>query len=284
MTGRANSVRNPPSRPDPLTLDPKPFINKELPRLGTIRTASEPRGPTRKYSSSTRSQRSDHEGQPPRRRLFMETTPRRPTSNGAEADIDEYPDELYEMYHSPPGGGGGHTRSTSHGGHQRAASRPPNRSRSRQRPPLISETEEDSTDSPLSDFEILNNASSHLSRPSHSRPRGSSRSPHHHQPQAQAQAPPELKTIRVKAHSGDDTRYIMIPASSSFEDFVDRVRDKFGVRQRFKLKVRDEGDLITMGDQDDWEMCVGGVRKEAKGEGAEMGKMEVWVCEVASLR
>lgn len=75
----------------------------------------------------------------------------------------------------------------------------------------------------------------------------------------------------------------MIAASATFEDFVDRVRDKFGVRQRFKLKVRDEGDLITMGDRDDWEMCVAGVRKEARAEGGEMGKLEVWVCEVASL-
>lgn len=306
LTGHANSVRSPPPpRPEPLTLDPRPALNKELPRLGTIRTASEPRGPTRKYSSSARSQRSDHEGQQqPRRRLFMETTPHRPTSNGAEADIDEYPDELYEMYQSPPpgsSGGGGHTRSHSHTGgssyRHRPASRPRNRSRSRNRPPrppLISETEEDSTDSPLSDFEILNNASSHLSRPSpQSRHRTPSRSRY---PLRPPPPQPELRTIRVKAHSGDDTRYIMLPATTSFPDFVDRVREKFGVRQRFKIKVRDEGDLITMGDVDDWEMCLAGVRKETVrvvgeggegdvgvvggGGGGEMGKMECWVYEV----
>ena len=79
----------------------------------------------------------------------------------------------------------------------------------------------------------------------------------------------------------------MIPSSSSFEDFVDRVREKFGVRQRFKLKVRDEGDLITMGDRDDWEMCLAAVRREVLDRGGDsggegMGKMEVWVCEVTS--
>lgn len=67
----------------------------------------------------------------------------------------------------------------------------------------------------------------------------------------------------------------MVAPLVPFEDFVDRVREKFGIRTRFKLKVRDEGDLITMGDRDDWEMAVQSVRKEAGKEGEEMGKMEV---------
>lgn len=69
----------------------------------------------------------------------------------------------------------------------------------------------------------------------------------------------------------------MMSADASFESFVDRVREKFGLRTRFKLKVRDEGDLITMGDADDWGMAVDGVRKELEAtEGAgEMGKIEV---------
>lgn len=67
----------------------------------------------------------------------------------------------------------------------------------------------------------------------------------------------------------------MVAPQVPFEEFVDRVREKFGIRTRFKLKVRDEGDLITMGDRDDWEMAVQSVRKEAGKEGEEMGKMEV---------
>ena len=70
----------------------------------------------------------------------------------------------------------------------------------------------------------------------------------------------------------------MVSADSSFENFVDRVREKFGLRTRFKLKVRDEGDLITMGDVDDWAMAVEGVRKEAEGQDGELGKMEVSSC------
>lgn len=67
----------------------------------------------------------------------------------------------------------------------------------------------------------------------------------------------------------------MVAPDVDFKDFVDRVREKFGLRVRFKLKVRDEGDLITMADGDDWEMAVQNVKKEvALGEG-DMGKMEV---------
>lgn len=74
----------------------------------------------------------------------------------------------------------------------------------------------------------------------------------------------------------------MMNADSPFESFVDRVREKFGLRARFKLKVRDEGDLITMGDADDWAMAVEAVRRELEGSegGGEMGKMEVWIQEV----
>ena len=69
----------------------------------------------------------------------------------------------------------------------------------------------------------------------------------------------------------------MMGADSPFTSFVDRVREKFGLRTRFKLKVRDEGDLITMGDSDDWIMAVEAARREleASEAGGEMGKMEV---------
>lgn len=83
--------------------------------------------------------------------------------------------------------------------------------------------------------------------------------------------------MRVKVHSGDDTRYIMVTPLVAFPEFVDRVREKFGIRVRFKLKVRDEGDLITMADGDDWDMAVQAVKKEAAREEGEMGKMEVRV-------
>ncbi|KAI4185404.1 MAG: hypothetical protein LQ346_005906, partial [Caloplaca aetnensis] len=92
FTPRANSVRNKPSRPERLDLNPS-VLNKELPRLGTVRTASEPRGPSRKFESP----RSRRDPPPSRGRLFMETTPSR-SEHGSTSDQNGYPDEVYDMY------------------------------------------------------------------------------------------------------------------------------------------------------------------------------------------
>lgn len=274
MTARANSVRNQPSRPERLDLA-KPAVNKdkELPRLVT-RTASEPRGPKRTYSSP----RSHRDGPTSRGRLFMEATPTR-SSNGPEADIDEYPEELYDMYRAP---NNRHPDRASDG-HQQQQQPPVPPARSRQRPNYMSENifengenaDPPSNTSSLSDFEMLNNANGSHPRPAQ-RPQSSrNRSRSCGRSRSRRPMEVELKNIRVKVHSGDDTRYIMVAPLVAFEEFVDRVREKFGIRTRFKLKVRDDGDLITMGDRDDWELAVQSVRKEAGKEGEEMGKMQV---------
>jgi len=82
----------------------------------------------------------------------------------------------------------------------------------------------------------------------------------------------------VKVHA-EDVRYIMIGSAIEFPDLVDRIREKFGLRKRFKIKVRDEdmpnGDMITMGDQDDLDMVLMSVKAQAKRERLDMGKMEV---------
>ena len=296
MSARANSVKSGP-RPERLKIlredsnlskqEPalserqEPNLHAENPRRGTIRTASEPRGPSRQYSSATR-QREPRDYPNSKGRLFMETTPLR-DNNGNDADIDEYPDELYEMYGSPTNNHTSSRHNTGGGSQRRQSSRRRERSRSRRRPQYISEEDEDddfepSNTSSLSDFEILNNAGGRLSRPpplrTSNRERSRSRTG---VSRGHSRRAPELKNIRAKVHNGDDTRYVMVGSAVVFEDFVDRVREKFGVRTRFKLKVKDEGDFITLGDGDDWDMSLGNVRKDAQREGAELGKMEVCV-------
>jgi len=65
---------------------------------------------------------------------------------------------------------------------------------------------------------------------------------------------------------------------------VGRVREKFGMRKRFKIKVRDDetegGDMITMADQDDLDMAVMSVKMNARKEKLDMGKMSIWIEEV----
>ena len=92
--------------------------------------------------------------------------------------------------------------------------------------------------------------------------------------------PPDLRKIRLKVH-GEDTRYVMTTPTTPYAELADQIRAKFSLKGAFKLKIRDEeGDSITMGDQDDWEMAVGMCRVAAARERGEMGKMEVWVQEI----
>ena len=246
MTGRAASVRSGGPRPEKLDFA-RPTSDKGKPRLGTMRTASEPRGATRNYSSSRMRE------PPSRDRLFGETTTRRP--HGASAE-DGYPDELYELYRSPRSSNGvRHKGSKSHW------------------PAYINEEDEygsdhehydrSSLDEP--DFEIVGGAAP--------QPRQQQQQ-HQRRPSRGASRRPEIRKIRVKVHA-DDTRYIMISATLEFSEFVERIREKFAIRGRFKCKIRDDGDMITMGDQDDLDMAVLTCRDDARREGADMGKMEV---------
>ncbi|KAI1612992.1 PB1 domain-containing protein [Exophiala viscosa] len=88
---------------------------------------------------------------------------------------------------------------------------------------------------------------------------------------------PEMRKVRVKCHFNEDTRYLMIGAVIDFGDFESKIREKFGIKNRLKIRMQDDGDMITMGDQDDLEMLLSTVRNQARKERSEMGKMEVWI-------
>ena len=103
---------------------------------------------------------------------------------------------------------------------------------------------------------------------------------HRHRSHSRRAAPPELRKIRIKVH-GEDMRYVMTTPAIPYAELVDQIQAKFALMGAFKLKIKDEeGDSITMGDQDDWEMAVGICRVAAAKERLEMGKMEIWVQEI----
>lgn len=94
----------------------------------------------------------------------------------------------------------------------------------------------------------------------------------------------EQRTIRVKMHAGDETRYLMISSGINYEEFVDKVKEKLGVKAGVKIKVKDEEDYVTLGDRDDWEMALGTAKGEAKGKGEEMGRLEVSLLPLMAAR
>ncbi|KAF2225609.1 hypothetical protein BDZ85DRAFT_213000, partial [Elsinoe ampelina] len=77
--------------------------------------------------------------------------------------------------------------------------------------------------------------------------------------------PPTVKRIRVKLHAASDTRYLMISPDIHVSALLELVRTKLGIKGEFKVKMRDEeGDFVTIGDGEDWEMCIDSVRRGAR--------------------
>jgi hypothetical protein len=71
----------------------------------------------------------------------------------------------------------------------------------------------------------------------------------------------------------------MVGMAVEFPDLVSSIQAKFGLRRRFKIKVRDDdspdGDMVTMGDQDDLDMILQSVMEIAKRQRLDTGRMEV---------
>ncbi|KAK5128219.1 hypothetical protein LTR85_002886 [Meristemomyces frigidus] len=104
--------------------------------------------------------------------------------------------------------------------------------------------------------------------------------PLHHRHRSQSRRAPEIRKIRVKVHA-EDMRYVMTTPTVQYVELAEQIRAKFGLRAGFKLKIKDEeGDMVTMGDQDDLDMAVSTCKASAAKDRAEMCKMEIWVQEI----
>lgn len=175
-----------------------------------------------------------------------------------DEDEDPYAEDLYDMY----------DRSYNNMNYTSSSTR----SRSRPQKPMYIEEEEEEENpySPDSvyevDFEMV--PSRGARRPSNAGMRGAPPS------SVSRRSVPTIKTIRVKVHA-DDTRYVFIDPNVRFDTFSAQIRDKFALRQNFKIKIRDDNDMITMSDQEDLQMAISSCSTEAKRERKEMGKMEV---------
>ncbi|KAK7960966.1 tetratricopeptide [Apiospora saccharicola] len=177
----------------------------------------------------------------------------RDTRSRAPRDDDGYPDDVYDMYD-----GGGDPRSST------STRRRGNNNRYEDEP---EGSDYDSFDE--GEFEMIPQR-----RPTNSMS-GSSRG---------GSRRPDIRKIRIKVHS-EDVRYIMVGAAVEFADLQDRIREKFGLRRRFKLRVRDEdssnpSDMITMGDQDDLDIAMMSAKSLARKQKQDVGKMEIWIQEI----
>ncbi|ETN43399.1 uncharacterized protein HMPREF1541_02558 [Cyphellophora europaea CBS 101466] len=223
----------------------------ERPRMGTVRGASEPRGARQPYPSRSMSTRA-----PAPAPLFRE----QPRARFERDQTHDTVDDVYGLY--------AQSRSRDiYGG--------PRGSQAQGSPYMLDEVDEDDYvddtevgPEDMAGFEpVFNNRSPPQSR---MQPAMSVR-----------QKRVEMRKIRCKVHANEDTRYIIMQADGlvDFGEFESKIREKFAVKSALKIKMRDieDGDMITMGDQDDLDMLLQHVRSQAKMEKSEMGKMEVWI-------
>ncbi len=232
---RATSVRNGP-KPIPDRLN----LDRAKPRERYERERASPgesRRPTRAASANPS-------------RSYSQREPMRSTRS-VEEEEDAYPD-FYDMYNGNGGSGGG-------GGGAR-------NSRGKGRGPARYVEEEEGSDYEDAsfdegDFEMVSARKGSVSggaRRSTSKQKGPTR-------------------VRVKVHAGD-VRYVQVGVAVEFPDLVSSIQSKFGLRRRFKLKVKEEdgdGDMITMGDQDDLDMILATAIENAQRQRSDTAKMEV---------
>jgi hypothetical protein len=154
--------------------------------------------------------------------------------------------------------------------------------RGRHQPPaFIDEEDEYGSDAcdgePIKDgsFELLGAAPGGPgSSPAQSMQQRRTRSPARYSRRANSRRP-EVRRFRTKVHAPDDIRYIMIGPTVEFAEFEGKIREKFGFQGGLKMRVQDDGDMITMVDQEDLDLLLASAREVARREGSEMGKMEV---------
>ncbi|OJJ46597.1 hypothetical protein ASPZODRAFT_66568, partial [Penicilliopsis zonata CBS 506.65] len=211
---------------------------RENPRIGTTRTASEPRGPSARQHSRT------HSGQ--QRGLARWEPSENPLREDEhiQGDIQIRIGDSRSM--ADPGRGG-----TSFPRHHRQ--------------PLP----EDDEDSGSCDEEAENDGGFEIMGERRRR----TQSPVRESRRANSRRP-EVRKFRIKVHALEDTRYVMIGPTVEFAEFEGKIREKFGLRSRLRIKMQDDGDMITMGDQDDLDLLVSSAKQLARKDGSDMGKME----------
>ena len=95
---------------------------------------------------------------------------------------------------------------------------------------------------------------------------------------ATSPAPVVTRTIRLKVHYDEDTRYIIAQASITFAELITSIVKKFKLHVSVDLvvKTRDEdGDLITIADQEDLEAACVVCAERAAREASEYLRLEV---------
>ena len=73
---------------------------------------------------------------------------------------------------------------------------------------------------------------------------------------------------------------MMFGSTIEYGDFEGKIREKFSIKSKLRIRMQDEGDMITMGDQDDLDMLLSTAKAAARKENNEMAKMDVSILQL----
>ena len=239
---------------------------QDCPRLGTKRSESERPQPRRGFSDCSMRSQDNHKRSEHRSQAY-DMAPNiqvQPDSIEAHSTTAAIPISSPLSTYSRPSSSHTRTRSGAYSLH-------------RQHHSIIEEPEAESegfdtsstiSASPPLPYEIVS-PNRHASRPRHQRS------------QSRRATVPSMRKIRIKVHAPEDTRYVMTSAAPQYSELAEQVRSKFGMKAGVRLRIKDEdGDMVTVGDQDDLDLAVMACKDLAESERVEMGKMEIWVKEI----
>ncbi|KAI5307182.1 hypothetical protein KEM55_008382, partial [Ascosphaera atra] len=93
---------------------------------------------------------------------------------------------------------------------------------------------------------------------------------------------PRCKLVRFKIRFGEEVRFVLVNADVSFAEFEAKVKSKLGIAtgagaNGVRLQVRDEEDMVTIGDQEDLSIVIAQAATPEAGESEVMGRAEIWV-------
>jgi hypothetical protein len=273
LSSQFSSVQSsrPAAKPLRLELGAAAFDQKAQPdrqRLGTKRSESERPQPRRGFSES--SIRNHDNSRRPDHRSRLETYDLTPDMHVQPDPIEAHSTTAAIPISSPlstysrPSSYHTRTRSDAYSLHQAHHS-------IIEEPETENETFDTSSTlsaSPPLPYEIVS-PDRHASRPRHQR--------------SQSRRPPvaTMRRIRIKVHAPEDTRYLMASTAPIYTELLEQVKTKFSIKSDVRLRIKDEdGDMVTVGDQDDLDLALMVCKDSAESQRAEMGKMEIWLKEL----
>ncbi|EPS39184.1 hypothetical protein H072_7080 [Dactylellina haptotyla CBS 200.50] len=93
--------------------------------------------------------------------------------------------------------------------------------------------------------------------------------------------PVELAQMKIKIHhnKNDKLRLMLMGPEVQYDEFIDLVKEKLGIRGKCTIELKDETDKVAMDDKGDLEAALVASKDMARRSRSSIGNVEIWVSE-----